>query len=297
MFEGTITAMITPFSDQKIDEAGFIENIHFQIDQGVNGLLLLGTTGESPTLSEAERWRLVSLAVREAKGKVSLIVGTGENCTQKTIENTKKAYDFGADAVSIINPYYNKPSQEGIFRHFEAIATQTDLPILVYNNPGRAATNIETSTLNRIAGLPNICGVKESSGNINQVGDILYTIGKKYPSFTVLSGDDILTFPLMALGGHGVVSVLSNLLPSLVCELVNAAKKGDFYKAQDLHYKMLPANKVIFVESNPIPIKAAMNLFGMAAGDCRLPLCKLSETNQQLLQTVFSKMEIPLCVR
>lgn len=297
MFEGTITAMITPFIDQKVDETGFIENVRFQIEHGVNGLLLLGTTGESPTLTETERWRLVSLAVQEAKGKVTLIVGTGDNCTQKTIQNTKKASDFGADAVSIINPYYNKPSQEGIFRHYEAVATQTDLPILVYNNPGRAATNIETSTLNRIAGLPNICGVKESSGNINQVGDILHTIGKKYPNFTVLSGDDILTLPIIALGGHGVVSVLSNLLPSMVCELVNAARKGDLYKAQELHYKMLSANKVIFVESNPIPIKAAMNLFGMPAGDCRLPLCKLNGANQQTLQAVFSEMEMSLCVR
>ncbi len=293
--KGTVTALVTPFLHHKLDEEGFIHNIRHQIAQGINGIVPLGTTGESSTLSAEEQERVISIAVKEAKGKVPIWVGTGSYCTRQTIEKTQRAKDLGADVALIVTPYYNKPTQEGIFRHFEAIVASVDIPIVIYNIPGRSGTNIETSTLMRIAGLPNVAGVKEASGNISQAGDVLHIIVEKYPHFSVFSGDDALTLPMMALGAVGVVSVVSNLIPKPIIELVNAALQGQFDAARKIHYQLLPLYKAAFIETNPVPIKTAMQLCGMPSGECRLPLYKMAPENLHLLQQVLINMQLLNC--
>lgn len=291
-FTGTITALITPFSNQEIDEEGLKSNIAYQIASGIDGILVLGSTGESSTISPEEQTSVISIAVQEAHGKVPVWVGTGSYCTRQTIEKTKKAKDLGADVALIVTPYYNKPTQEGIYRHFEAITASVDIPVVIYNIPGRCGTNIETATLLRIAELPNILGVKEASGNINQVGDVLHTIVKHYPEFLVFSGDDVLTLPMMALGAVGVVSVLSNLVPDLVINLVNAALKGEFDLAKEIHYQLLPLVKAAFIETNPVPIKTAMELCKMPSGGCRLPLHQMAPENIKTLQQLLLQMQL-----
>ncbi len=290
ILKGTITAIVTPFIDQELDEEGLAYNINDQIAKGINGILALGSTGESSTLSSEEQSRVISITVKEAAGKVPILVGTGSYCTRQTIERTKRAKDLGADVALIVTPYYNKPTQEGIYRHFEAIVTSVDLPIVIYNIPGRCGTNIETSTLMRIARLPNVIGVKEASGNINQVGDVLHAIMQKLPHFCVLSGDDVFTLPLMALGAVGTISVVSNLVPERVIALVNAAAQGQFDLARKIHYQLLPLYQSVFIETNPIPIKTAMNLCGMPAGGCRLPLCQMDPKNMNILRQQLLQM-------
>ena len=290
--KGTITALVTPFIHEKLDEEGLAHNIRYQIQQGISGILPLGTTGEAPTLSSEEQQRVISIAVREANRQVPVWVGTGSNCTQQTIEKTQLAKDLGADVALIVTPYYNKPTQEGIYRHFEAIATRVEMPIVVYNIPGRCGTNIETSTLMRIAELPHIVGVKEASGNINQAGDILHTIVKKHPHFSLFSGDDVLTLPMMALGAVGVISVVSNLVPDLVIALTSAVIQGQLDRAQEMHYQLLPLYKAAFIESNPVPIKTAMHLCGMPAGVCRLPLWQMSPENTNILYQLLLHMQL-----
>lgn len=290
--KGAITALITPFVNQKLDEEGLVNNIRYQIDHGINGILPLGTTGESSTLAPEEQTRVISIAVREANGKVPVWVGTGSNCTRLTIEKTKHAKDLGADVALIVTPYYNKPTQEGIYRHFESITASVDMPIIIYNIPGRCGTNIETPTLMRIAALPNIVGVKEASGNINQAGDVLHTIAKRYPHFSVFSGDDALTLPMMALGAVGVVSVVSNLVPHQVVAQVNAALQGQFDLARERHHQLLPLYKTAFIESNPVPIKTAMNLCGMPSGECRLPLYQMAPENINILRQLLLQMQL-----
>jgi 4-hydroxy-tetrahydrodipicolinate synthase len=289
---GTITAMITPFRNQQLDDEGWAHNIRYQIAQGVNGILLFGSTGESPTLAPAEQRRMLSIAAGEAKGKVQIWAGTGTYCTRQTIENTKQAHDLGADVALIVVPYYNKPTQEGIFRHFEVIAQKAELPIVIYNNPGRCGTNIEPATLMRLAELPNIAGIKESTGNINQTGDYLHAVLKKHPKFVLLSGDDIMTLPMIVLGASGVVSVASNLIPAQVVAFVKAALERRFEHAKELHYQLLPLFKSIFMESNPIPIKTAMQLCGMPAGECRLPLCQMAPENINILRQLLMRMQL-----
>ena len=281
-----------PFINQEIDEEGFAENIRYQISRGINGILPLGTTGESPTITPAEQERLIAIAVQTAHRKVPVWVGTGSNSTLQTIEKTKRAKDLGADIALIVTPYYNKPTQEGIFRHFEAITQEVALPIVVYNIAGRTGVNIETSTLLRIAELPHIIGVKEASGSVNQAGDVIATIVSKFPDFKLFSGDDALTLPMMALGAVGVISVVSNLIPAEIVALVNAASKGDYELARAIHYQLLPLFKTCFIESNPIPIKAAMNFVGMAAGECRLPLCEMAPENLNTLHQLLQQIRV-----
>ncbi len=207
------------------------------------------------------------------------------------IEKTKRAQDLGADAALIVAPYYNKPTQEGLLRYFEAIASSVKIPIIVYNIPGRSVVNIETPTLFRMAALPNVIGVKEASGNINQIGDVIHA-ASRLPNFTIPSGDDGLTYPLMAMGGSGVISVLSNLVPGLVSKMVKALAKGQFEEARLIHYQLLPLCKAAFVETNPVPIKTAMRLCGMAAGGCRLPLYEMSQPNLEALRHVLVNMKL-----
>ncbi|MBA2728864.1 MAG: 4-hydroxy-tetrahydrodipicolinate synthase [Parachlamydiaceae bacterium] len=291
--KGTITALVTPFINNKFDEQGFRNNIRSQIAAGIDGIVPLGSTGESSTLSTDEQGRIIEVAVEEAKGKIQVWIGTGSYCTRQTIEKTKRAQDLGADAAMIVTPYYNRPTQEGIFRHFEAIATNTDIPIIVYNIPGRCSTNIETSTMMRIAALPNIVGLKEASGNMNQAGDILQALGEKFPDFKVYSGDDIAALPMIALGAAGVVSVVSNLIPKDVVELVDASLEGNFVLARKLHRRLLSLYKVLFIETNPVPIKTAMHLCGLIqSGECRLPLYSMIPENLDLLSQLLDEMEI-----
>jgi 4-hydroxy-tetrahydrodipicolinate synthase len=291
--KGTVTALVTPFIDNKIDEEGFRENIRYQIASGIDGIVPLGSTGESATLSADEQTRIIQIAVKEAKGKVPVWIGTGSYCTRQTIEKTKKATDLGADVAMIVTPYYNRPTQEGIFRHFEAIAANTDIPIIIYNIPSRCSTNIETSTMIRLAGLPNIVGLKEASGNMNQAGDILQAVGEKYPSFKVFSGDDISALPMIALGAVGVVSVVSNLIPRDIIEVVKACLEGNFVLARKLHRRLLALYKTLFIETNPVPIKTAMQLCGLLkSGECRLPLYSMLPENFSILSELLDEMEL-----
>lgn len=290
--KGTITALVTPFKNQQLDEEGLAQNIRFQIASGVNGILALGTTGEASTLSSDEQERVVSIALREAKGKVPLWVGTGSYCTKQTIEKTQRAKDMGANGVLIVTPYYNKPTQEGVYRHFEAISKAVEIPILLYNIPGRCGINIETATLLKIAALPNIVGVKDATGNVQQAGEVIHSVVKKYPDFKVFCGDDALTLPMMSLGAVGIISVVSNLIPTQIVALTNAALQGDFDLARQIHFQLHSLYKVAFIETNPVPIKTAMNLCGMPAGGCRLPLYEMASENINLLRQHLMQLQL-----
>jgi 4-hydroxy-tetrahydrodipicolinate synthase len=253
-------------------------------------LLPLGTTGETPTLNHQEQEKIVRLVVEEVRtaGKGNpVMVGVGTNSTRKTIENAKNAQAWGADALLVVTPYYNKPTPAGIVAHFAAISEAADLPIVVYNIKGRTGTNIATPTLKQIAGQQNVIGVKEASGDINQMMDVLAEI----PDFAVYSGDDGMTFPLICLGGQGVISVVSNLLPALVVEMVARALAGQVEQARELHFTLLPMFKAAFVESNPGPIKYAMDRRGLAAGPLRLPLVELLPANRAIVDAVLEKYE------
>jgi 4-hydroxy-tetrahydrodipicolinate synthase len=288
---GVFTAIVTPFDQTgELDEKGLRHNLRFQIKNGVDGIVVLGTTGESPTLSHSEKERILSIAVEEVKGKAHLLAGTGSYSTQQTIENTRLAKDIGVDAALIVTPYYNRPTQEGLFRHFEAISNAVDLPICVYNIQGRTGQNIQTETLKRISSLPTIIGVKEASGNILQMNEVLDSIARVHPHFSVLSGDDALTLPLLSLGGDGVISVVSNLIPKPLKQLVDYGLEGQFEQARALHYQLLPIFQAAFIETNPIPIKTAMDMCGMPAGMCRLPLCNLLPENKVKMQTILQKL-------
>lgn len=290
--KGTYTALITPFNGDEIDFTGLRRNISFQIENGIDGLLVLGTTGEAPTITIDEQSEIIRVAIDEIHGRVPLMVGTGVYSTAKTIENTRKAKEAGADIALIVTPYYNKPTDEGIYRHYKAVSDNVEFPVMVYNIQGRTSKNIETGTLKRIAELKNIIGVKEASGNVNQMGDVIRNIALCKNDFTVMSGDDSLTLPLIALGGKGVISVVSNLLPEKVVKMVNACLSGDFSFARKLHYELLPVFKGAFIETNPIPIKEAMNLKGMPAGGYRLPICEMTTDNKNKLRILLLEMKI-----
>jgi 4-hydroxy-tetrahydrodipicolinate synthase len=259
--------------------------VEFQIANGVSGLVQLGTTGEAPTITDSERTRIIETVVRKAAGRVPVMVGVGTNSTEKTIKYSKEVKELGGDAILVVSPYYNKPTQEGLYRHFEAISNAVDLPIIVYNIAGRTAVNIETPTLGRIAKLRNVVGVKEASGSIIQVMDVISQLPK---SFAVVSGDDGLTLPVIAMGGQGVISVVSNLFPRMVSDMVRLAISGDYEGAKALNYRLLPMFKGAFIETSPVPIKTAMNMAGMPAGGVRLPLCEMLPHNLERLKGILS---------
>ncbi|MEM0142608.1 MAG: 4-hydroxy-tetrahydrodipicolinate synthase [Candidatus Parvarchaeum sp.] len=286
---GCITALITPFDNKlEVDYEGFKKNIKFQIENGVTGIVPLGTTGESPTITENEFKDIVSTSVEVVQNKVPVIVGTGSNSTEKTVLTTKKAEELGADAALIITPYYNKPTQEGIYRHFEKISNNTELPIIIYNIASRTGVNIETKTMIRLSNLRNVVGVKEASGNINQIADVI----KQLPNdFIVISGDDSMTLPLISLGGHGVISVASNILPRMTSDMVKLALEGEISKARKLNAYMIPIFRDLFIETNPIPVKTAMRMLGMPSGGFRLPLCDMTPQNMEKLRETLSSYE------
>lgn len=291
MFKGVFTAIITPFKeDGSIDENCLKRLIDFNIENGVNGVVPCGTTGESPTLSHDEHDRVIEIAVKHVNKRVKVIAGTGSNSTAEAIRLTKHAEEAGADACLLVNPYYNKPTQEGLYRHFKAIADSVRFPCIVYNIKGRTAVNVETSTLMRLAkDCRNIVGVKEASGDLNQIKDV---IAKRPAGFSVLSGDDNLTLELIKAGGDGVISVASNLVPDRMVAMVNAALDGNFKEAEKLNNKLMPLFKAEFIETNPIPIKCALGLKGMCKETYRLPMCELSNEHKEELKKVLKGMKI-----
>jgi 4-hydroxy-tetrahydrodipicolinate synthase len=290
MFQGVYTALITPFTrGGKIDEQALRKLVDFQIEKGIDGLVPVGTTGESPTLSPEETEQVIRVVVEQAEGKVPVIAGTGSNCTDKAIHMTEKAKAIGATASLQVAPYYNKPTGEGFYRHFTAIADGVDLPMVVYNIPGRSGKNIENPIMLRLAEHRNIVAVKEASGSIPQMMDL---IAKKPEGFDVLSGDDNMAYPLMALGGVGVVSVASNIIPDRMKQLTQAALQGEWDRARQLHYELLPLFKGIFLETNPIPIKAAMAMKGFVEEIYRLPMCPLSPENRKSLTEILKGLKL-----
>ena len=284
-FQGSNVALVTPFRNGKVDEAKLRELVAFHIEHGTDGIVPCGTTGESPALSHDEHRRVVEIAIEAAAGRIPIIAGTGTNSTAHTIELTRHAAHAGASAVLVVNPYYNKPTQEGLYRHFRAVAESVTLPVFVYNIQSRTAVNVETDTLARLArDCRNIVGVKEASGSLDQMSQVIAACG---PEFIVLSGDDNLTLPLMAIGGRGVISVIANIVPRETSEMTHAALDGDWKRARDLHYKLFPLARAAFIETNPIPIKEAMAMAGMIEPEFRLPMCRMSEANRERLRAVL----------
>jgi 4-hydroxy-tetrahydrodipicolinate synthase len=289
MFRGTFTALVTPFRDGGIDVSAFEQLIESQIAAGISGIVAIGTTGESPTLSHEEREQVIHVAVAKANKRCLVLAGTGSNSTQHAIADTKRAEKLGVDAALLVGPYYNKPSQEGLFRHFKAIAEATSLPIMLYNIPGRCGVDIVPETVARLAKqCRNIVSIKEASGSVERVGELRRCLPD---AFTILSGDDSLTLPFMAIGAAGVVSVASNLFPSEVCALVRAAESGDLKLAEKLHRKLLPLFKDLFIEPNPVPVKTALGSRGGMSSEVRLPLCEMSEANRARLRKTLEDFE------
>ncbi len=282
LFRGTYTAVITPFTDDnQIDWVALSNIIEMQIAGGIEGILFVGTTGESPTLSYSEHYEILHRSVKMVNGRCQVIHGTGSNNTEETIKSSKIANEAGADAQLIINPYYNKPTQEGLYKHFTTVADQTDVPIIVYNIESRTGVNLETDTLLRIAEHKNIVGVKEASGNIGQMLDVIRFAPD---DFSVLVGDDALALPFIASGGDGVVSVVSNCLPKTFSDIVRRLLKGDITGTQKDFYNILDIIHSIFIESNPIPMKEIMSLLGYCKPHIRLPLCRASEASMKKIK-------------
>jgi 4-hydroxy-tetrahydrodipicolinate synthase len=290
IFTGVGTALVTPFTrGGDLDEQAVRRLGRRQIDGGVSFLVPCGTTGENPTLSDAERIRSVEILVDEAAGAVPVLAGAGGYDTREVVHLAAAMKQAGASGLLSVTPYYNKPSQEGLFQHYRALAESTDLPIVVYNVPGRTGVNVEPSTLARLAALPNIVGVKEASGNILQMCDVLRQVP---PGFIVLSGDDAITLPLMAIGGHGVISVVSNQVPGEMAAMVAAASRGDFGSARAVHQRILPLMQVNFIEANPIPVKAAMAAMGLLEEVYRLPMCGPRRESHDRIVRVLRDLEL-----
>ncbi|MDP1852717.1 MAG: 4-hydroxy-tetrahydrodipicolinate synthase [Candidatus Omnitrophota bacterium] len=287
MFKGSMTAIVTPFKNSKLDEKKLKELIEFQIKNGTSGIVPCGTTGESPTLSMAEHERVIEITIEKVNKRVLVIAGTGANSTEEAIILTKHAERAGADASLQVSPYYNRPTQKGLYEHFKAIASSVDIPIILYNIASRTGVNIEPETIARLAkDCENIVGVKEASGSLDQMSRIKLLCPE---NFVLISGDDSLTLPLLAIGGCGIISVVSNIVPRDVATLVSEFEKGHIKKAQNMHYKLLPLIKAVFLETNPIPIKTAMGLLGMCEPDLRLPLCPMSPENLEKLKKALKE--------
>ena len=285
-FQGSIVAMVTPFHNGKIDEPKVKELVDLHVKHGTDAIVPCGTTGESPTLSHDEHRRMIELTVAAAAGRIPIIAGTGSNSTAEAIDLTKHAERAGANGALVVNPYYNKPTQEGLYRHFRAVAEATALPILVYNIQGRTGVNIETDTMVRLArDCRTIVGVKEASGSLDQMSQVILACGA---DFTVLSGDDNITLPLLAIGGRGVISVIANIVPRETSDMVHAALDGDWKRARELHYKLFPLARAAFLETNPIPIKEAMAMAGMLEAEFRLPMCRMADGNRDKLRAILT---------
>lgn len=285
MFEGSFVAIVTPFKNGKIDASALRGLIEFHIENGTNGIVPCGTTGESATLNHAEHAEVVQITVDTCKGRIPVLAGTGSNSTEEAVALTQSVQKIGVDGALLITPYYNKPTQEGLFQHFSAVAKETDLPIVLYNVPSRTAVNMVPDTVARLSSIKNIIGIKEASGSLVQVSEIIDSCG---PDFEVISGEDALTWPILAIGGKGVISVTANLVPGKFAKLVQAARSGDMETAKTLHYELLKLNDIMFIETNPIPVKAALVLMGRIENEFRLPLCVPTEEHLSQLKTVLT---------
>ena len=289
MFRGTFTAIVTPFSDGGIDVSALEKLIEMQIAGRVSGVVAVGTTGESPTLSHEERDTVIRTCVKSSGSKCTVLAGTGSNSTRDAIRYTQEAEELGVHGALVVAPYYNKPSQEGLYRHFRAIAEACSIPIMLYNIPGRCAVDILPETVLRLAhACSNIVSIKEASGSVDRVSELRARLPEK---FTILSGDDSLTVPFMAVGAVGVVSVASNLLPAEISELVRVAEKGDRTGAEKLHRRLLPLLKDMFIEPNPVPVKTAMSWRGLISPECRLPLCEMTAANEERLRKTLAAFD------
>ena len=281
VFQGSFVAIVTPFRDGRVDETRLKELVEFHVKNGTDAIVPCGTTGESPTLSHEEHKRVVEVVVQAAAGRVQVVAGTGSNSTAEAIDLTEHAKKAGADGVLMVCPYYNKPTQKGLIAHYKAVAERVDIPIILYNIPGRTGVNMLPETVAALAEIPNIVAIKEASGSLEQMTEVITLCGEK---MTVLSGDDTLTLPLMAVGGKGVISVIANILPKETADMVHAALNGDWKRAKELHLRLFPLCKAMFYETNPIPVKTAMKLLGRLNGELRLPLCPMAESNREKLE-------------
>jgi 4-hydroxy-tetrahydrodipicolinate synthase len=289
MFEGSYVAIVTPFKNGKVDAAALKSLIEFHIENGTSGIVPCGTTGESATLVRAEHEEVIGIAVETCKGRVPVLAGTGSNATHEAIELTQSAEKLGADGALLITPYYNKPTQEGLYQHFTSVAKETKLPIVLYNVPSRTAINMLPVTVVRLAKIQNIVGIKEASGNLMQISEIIQACES---DFSVISGEDALNWPILALGGKGFISVTANIVPDKFAQLYKAASEGDIETAKSLHYELLKLNDVMFVETNPIPVKAALAIMGRIGSEFRLPLCSPSDDTLNKLKSVLKEYSL-----
>jgi 4-hydroxy-tetrahydrodipicolinate synthase len=286
MFTGSLVAIVTPFKNGRVDERSLGDLIEWQIANGTDGIVPCGTTGESATLSHEEHERVIAFTVEVVKRRVPVIAGTGSNCTDEAISLTQHAKRVGADGALLITPYYNKPTQEGLFRHFKAVAEAADIPIVLYNIPGRTGVNMLPATVARLTSVPNIVAIKEGSGSVQQASDIVQMCGDR---ITVLSGDDPLTLPMMAVGAKGVITVTANIAPVDMACLVDAFAEGRVEEARRLHFKLSPLFAALFLETNPIPVKAALRMMGKIEEELRLPLCPIGQENRDKLTRVMKE--------
>jgi 4-hydroxy-tetrahydrodipicolinate synthase len=278
MFQGSFVALVTPFRDGAVDLAALDDLVRWHLECGTHGVVPLGTTGESPTIDAEERAAILRTVVTRCRGKIPVLAGTGTNDTRKTIVYTRQAKELGADGALVVTPYYNKPTQEGLFRHFEAVARSVSLPVVLYNIPGRSAVSIAPETIARLAKVKGIVAVKEATGNVETVTQI-----RQLCSLDILSGEDGLNYPILALGGTGIISVVANILPRECVALCDAVRAGDLAKGLALHEKLYPVAKALFLETNPAPVKTALKLLGRGTGEVRLPLCEMAAANVEKL--------------
>ncbi len=289
MFNGALSAIVTPFRDGEVDERALRDHIEWQIQSGVDGLVPCGSTGESATLTHDEHERVIKITIEQTRRRVPVVAGTGSNSTAEAIRLTASAREMGADGALMISPYYNKPTQEGIFRHYKMVAAAVDLPLIVYNIPGRTGSNVAPETFARLCEIRNVVGIKEASGSMDQISDIRRLCGDR---LTILSGDDALVVPIMALGGKGVIATISNVMPRETHDLAAAGLAGDFARARDIHYKMMPLMRALFIETNPIPVKQALAFMGRCANELRMPLCPMSAPAADRLRTAMKELKL-----
>ncbi len=294
-FEGTYVAMVTPFDkDEQIDEEGFRSNINYLIDQGVNGLVGAGTTGESATINHDEHQKIIDILVDEVDGRATTVAGTGSNSTYEATALTKYAEDAGADAALLITPYYNKPQHHSLVEHYRYVAENTDIPIIAYNVPSRTGVNMDVSTIVELAKIDNLDAIKEASGSVDKVSDIYRALQHEglEDDFNILSGEDSLTLPILAVGGTGVISASANIDARRMVLMVDSVLNDDYGRAMELHYEMVELIRALFVESNPVPVKTAMNLMGLPSGPLRLPLTGMKDENLEILKKALKDSDL-----
>ena len=291
MFQGSIVALVTPFKQGELDEKALRDLVEFHIAEGTNAIVPCGTTGESATLSHEEHCRVIEIVINQAKKRVPVIAGAGSNSTKEAVFLTEHAKKSGADAVLSITPYYNKPTQAGLYQHFKTIAEQVDIPIVLYNVPGRTGVNMLPDTVVELSKIKNIVGVKEASGSLDQAGAIIQHTDD---SFDVISGEDSLTFPMMAMGAKGVISVTANVAPKKMAQMCKAVLENNMIEARKLHYELIDLSKAVFYETNPIPAKKAVYLMGLIENEIRLPLVEMTKENTEKLKTVMKNLGIKI---